>query len=191
MDMLIIGSETNLSPPFCRNCTCVGKNCTGCNGCARPKAWVPMTVAQSRAQLSVWAVMKSPLLASADLTDTDPALIEVLANAEVLAVSDDPLGVEARRLGDGGRADRSVGEIYAARMAGGAHAVVMFNRNGAPASMTLELGDIVGDAAAAGTDAWEVRDLWAHTDNGTVSTAGSIAATVGGTDVVMLTLRPR
>ena len=94
-------------------------------------------------------------------------------------------------LGDGGRADRSVGEIYAARMAGGAHAVVMFNRNGAPASMTLELGDIVGDAAAAGTDAWEVRDLWAHTDNGTVSTTGSIAATVGGTDVVMLTLRPR
>jgi hypothetical protein len=87
MDMLIIGTRTNPK--------------------TKTHAWTPMTVAQSRAQLSVWAVMKSPLLASADLTDTDRALLDVLTNAEVLAVSDDPLGLEARRLGDGGRPDRA------------------------------------------------------------------------------------
>ena len=38
MDMLIVGTRTNLEPPFCANCTCSGahdpetgkKICTGC-----------------------------------------------------------------------------------------------------------------------------------------------------------------
>eukprot|EP00937_MAST-01D_sp_MAST-1D-sp2_P004890 g4890.t1 len=201
MDMLIVGTETNLQPPFCPNCTCTGGNCTGCDGCARPMHWTPLTASQSRVQMSLWAALKSPLLASADLTDTAPALVEVLANAEVLAVSDDALGDEARRLGDSaaGRADRSVGEIYAGRMLGGAFAVVMFNRAAAPAGMTLEMADIAAAGASAGAGVgtgagsarqWTVRDLWAHTDNGTVSATGSVSATVGGNDVVMLVLRP-
>ncbi len=88
--------------------------------------WSPLSVSQSRAQLSLWTIMKSPLIESADLTSTAPELIEVLSNTEVLAVSDDPLGKEAIRLGDSGRNDRSVGEIYVGELSGGGHAVVMF-----------------------------------------------------------------
>jgi hypothetical protein len=65
----------------------------------------------------------------------------------------------------------------------------LFNRASAPARMSLEVGDIVGGHTSTSNE-WEVRDLWAHTDNGTVSSTGSIALTVGGDDVVMLTLRP-
>jgi hypothetical protein len=58
-----------------------------------------LTVTQSRSQLSMWTIMKSPLLASADFlavatfeedpeaarpTGTGPELIEVLKNTEVL-----------------------------------------------------------------------------------------------------------
>lgn len=111
MDMLIIGTQTNLAPPFCANCSCHGGGagkppiCTGCDSCARPMHWSPLSVSQSRAQLSLWTIMKSPLMESADLTNTAPELIEVLSNTEVLAVSDDPLGKEAIRLGDSGRRD--------------------------------------------------------------------------------------
>ena len=47
---------------------------------------------------------------------------------EVLAVSDDPLGKEGLRLGDSGRLDKSVGEVYVGPMSDGKFAVVMFNR---------------------------------------------------------------
>ena len=71
-----------------------------------------MTLGQSRAQMSLWAILKSPLLASADLLAVNQSFVDILANQEVLAVSDDPLGKEGLRLGDSGRHDRSVGELY-------------------------------------------------------------------------------
>jgi alpha-galactosidase len=181
MDMLIIGTETNYKPPFCKSMVPPPGG-----GCIKPRRWEEMTLAQSRSQMSLWTILKSPLLISADLTDTDSTFVDVLANTEVLTVNDDPLGNEARRLGDSGYADKSVGEIYVGAIADGAHAVVMFNRNSAPMTMTLELADVTTTASQT----YKVRDLWAHTDNGTVSSTGSVTAVVGGFDVVMITLRP-
>jgi alpha-galactosidase len=100
--------------------------------------WSGMTLGQSRAQLSMWSILKSPLLASADLTAVDQSVIDILANAEVLAVSDDPRGQEGLRLGDSGRQDKSVGEIYVCPMEQGKFAVCMFNRGSRPANMTFE-----------------------------------------------------
>jgi hypothetical protein len=183
MDMLLVGTETNFKPPFCKTMTPPPGG-----GCVKPRHWDTMTLAQSRSQMSLWTIMKSPLLISADLTNTDSTFVDVLANTEVLAVNDDPLGNEARRLGDSGYADKSVGEIYAGTIANGSHAVVMFNRNSMPTSMTLEIADVT--TSAGGCNNYKVRDLWAHTDNGTVSCTGSVTAVVGGFDVVMITLRP-
>lgn len=83
----------------------------------------------------------------------------------------------------------------------------MFNRQGAPCNMTLAVSDCL--SITQGTDSawptgvsdhrgldlgsaasWNVRDLWAHTDNGTVLATGSVDATVPSTDVVMFTLTP-
>ena len=184
-----------------------------------------LTVAQSRAQLSMWALLKSPLLVSADFdevanwpTDLEAPekgsgaeLIAVLKNTEVLAVSDDPLGMEAVRLEDaGGHSSpdvfmvscRDIAGIWVAffqgcqqyrcgqgQMAGGKFAAVLFNRNGA-ANMTLKLSDtkVVNPAAAASH--YRVRDLWSHTENGTVAADGELTAMVGAQDVAMVTLTP-
>jgi alpha-galactosidase len=227
MDMLIIGTTTNTAPPFCANCTCAGHDpetgkpiCTGCDGCARAKHWTELTLPQCRAQMSMWTILKSPLLASADLLAVNQSIIDVLANTEVLAVSDDPLGKEGLRLGDSGRHDKSVGEIYVGPMARGRYAVVMFNRGGNDAAMTFEEADLHslmmmhssggggdsssssssssggggggggggGDGGSAG--GWEVRDLWKHTDNGTLAEGGKITQVIPGGDVVMVTLTP-
>ena len=160
-----------------------------------------LTVAQSRAQLSMWALLKSPLLVSADFDEvakwpSDPEapekgsgaeLIAVLKNAEVLAVSDDPLGMEAVRLEDAG--GHSSPDVFLGQMAGGKFAAVLFNRNGA-ANMTLKLSDTKVVNPAATASQYRVRDLWSHTENGTVAADGELTVMVGAQDVAMVTLTP-
>lgn len=109
-------------------------------------------------------------------------------------MSDDPLGLEGLRLGDSGRNDKSVGEIYVGPMQGGKFVVCMFTR-GRATNMTFEESDLRSQggpcsgcrAAAAG---WKVRDLWAHSDNGTLAVGGRVEAAVPAADVVMFTLTP-
>lgn len=59
-----------------------------------PHVWVlPLSeTTSSMSQMSMWTILKSPLLASADFTNVSQDLIDVLSNEEVLAISDDPLG---------------------------------------------------------------------------------------------------
>lgn len=147
---------------------------------------------------------------------------------EVLAVSDDPLGKEGLRLGDSGRLDRSVGEVYVGPMSKGKFAVVMFNRGerrfitvlcvdartsllfdyrtvkdevccgtgSSEATMTFEATDLQSllahtqDRSGIANNGWVVRDLWRHTNNGTLGKGGSITQVVPASDVVMFTLTP-
>ena len=64
-------------------------------------------------------------------------LLAVLKNEEVLAVSDDPLGLEAFRLEDIKGTKSSIG-VFVGQMQAGKFAVVMFSRGGGPNKMTLE-----------------------------------------------------
>ena len=217
-DMLIIGTRTNLAPPFCANCTCgPGRDpetgrpiCTGCDGCARPKVWKELNLGQCRAHMSMWTILKSPLLASADLLTVNQSIIDVLTNTEVLAVSDDPLGKEGVRLGDSGRQDKSIGEIYVGPMEHGKFAVVMFNRQSSRpgtsnVSMTFQESDLhslmlsstIAPGASKGNPkanpqgkGWRIRDLWQHTDNGTLPVGGVMTVEVPAADAVMFTLSP-
>ena len=151
-----------------------------------------MSLSQSRAQLSMWAILKSPLLASADLLEANKSVIDILSNTEVLAVSDDPLGREGLRLGDSGRHDKSVGEIYVGPMTHGRFAVCMFNREGGNYTMTFHESDLRALGAPSSTTeaGWRVRDVWAHTDNGTLDTGAALTINVPGQDVVMFILTP-
>ena len=54
--------------------------------------------------------------------------------------------------------------------------------------MALITSDCGHEGGGAGN--YAVRDLWAHTDNGTVAASGSITALVGKEDVVMIVLAP-
>lgn len=199
MDMLLIGSRSALFEYRVNQTTgkVISKG-AGPGGSA-------LTVSQSRAQLSMWAALKSPLLVSADFNEVatwavDPKdpnvgsgaeLIEVLKNEEVLAVSDDLLGMEAVRLEDQ-KGTTSSPDVFVGEMSAGKYVAVMFGRSAG--NMTLALSDlkIVGGSAAASAPpkAYKVRDLWAHSDNGTFAASDSITAAVSAEDVVMLTLTP-
>eukprot|EP00727_Mastigamoeba_balamuthi_P008469 m51a1_g4244 putative alpha galactosidase (516) ;mRNA; r:186781-188844 len=55
-----------------------------------------MTDAEYRAHFSLWALAKAPLVVGCDVGAMSPATLETLTNAEVIAVNQDPLGVQGR-----------------------------------------------------------------------------------------------
>jgi len=61
-----------------------------------------LTPGENRVWFGLWAVMKAPLLLSADLPALPPAIQAVILSPEVIAVNQDALGVQARKLLLGG-----------------------------------------------------------------------------------------
>jgi alpha-galactosidase len=110
-----------------------------------------MSDAEYRTHMSLWSILAAPLLAGNDLRDMSPAIHDILTNSEVIAIAQDPLGKQGTRLSQSG--DQ---EIWMRDLAGGDKAVVLFNRGGDTAKMTLKFAD----AGIRGKP--KVRDLWAH-----------------------------
>ena len=82
-----------------------------------------MTTEEYRAHFSLWAILAAPLIAGNDLRDMKPEIHDILTNKEVIAVNQDPLGSEGRRvLKDGDL------EVWARQMQDGSRAVVLLNR---------------------------------------------------------------
>jgi len=118
-------------------------------------------------------------MAGNDLRNITLEIREILLNKEVIAVDQDPLGTQGRRVRDQGDL-----EVWARKLANDAHAVVLFNRSKSEQTIAVswvELG-LAHDASPA------VRDLWAKKDLGRVT--GRHAARVGSHDVVMLVVKP-
>jgi alpha-galactosidase len=135
-----------------------------------------MTDTEYRAHFSLWAEMAAPLIAGNDLRSMTPATIDILTNAEVIAVDQDPLGVQGRPI-----SASTTLEVWSKKLSGsGAYAVVLLNRTAAAADITVTWSSL-GLTSPSAT----VRDLWAHQDLGSMS--GQYTATaVPSHGVVML-----
>jgi alpha-galactosidase len=137
------------------------------------------TPEEYRTHFSMWSILSSPLIIGSDLTDMDAYTLETLTNAEVIALNQDPLGIQAahvRKVGDA--------EVFAKPLAGGNRAVALLNRG----LMHAEIG--VGWQEDLGVDwsAASVRDLWTHRDLG--SQRGGFATTVGPHEATILRVTP-
>ncbi len=138
-----------------------------------------MTPTEYRSHFSLWAMMAAPLIAGNDIAHMDAETRAILPDREVIAVDQDPLGQQGRRIRDDGDL-----EVWARPLADGSRAVILFNRSAAPASISVawpELGLTTRVKA-------EVRDLWAHKSLGRKT--GSFAATVAPHGVVMVKVTP-
>ncbi|MBB6251765.1 glycoside hydrolase family 27 protein [Nitrospirillum iridis] len=138
-----------------------------------------MTDTEYRSHFSLWALMAAPLIAGNDLTTMSPATKAILTNAEVIAVDQDPLGAQGRRVAKQGDL-----EVWARPLASGDRAVVLLNRGVAPAKITVNWTDLGFPAKVPA----KVRDLWLAKDQGTVK--GAYTAEVASHGVVMVTIRP-
>ncbi|KAG6479720.1 hypothetical protein ZIOFF_063190 [Zingiber officinale] len=57
-----------------------------------------MTYAEYRSHFSIWALMKAPLLVGCDVRNMTAETFEILSNKEVIAVNQDPLGIQGRKI---------------------------------------------------------------------------------------------
>jgi hypothetical protein len=57
-----------------------------------------MTDAEYVAHFSLWAISKAPLLIGCDVTKMSAATLAILTNPEVIAVNQDPLGIQGKKL---------------------------------------------------------------------------------------------
>ncbi|AIF47330.1 glycoside hydrolase family 27 protein [Dyella japonica] len=112
-----------------------------------------MTQDEYTAQFSLWSVLAAPLIAGNDLANMSGPTRSILTNREVIAVDQDELGVQGRRVFKDG--DR---EVWVKPLKGGGRAVVLFNR-GAKASQIAVDWDMLGYPRET---SMQVRDLWQH-----------------------------
>jgi alpha-galactosidase len=117
-----------------------------------------MTATEDRSHFSLWAMLAAPLMAGNDLDRMTPETHDTLTNKEVIAVDQDPLGIEGRRV----RHTSDGQDIWVKPLADQSLAVLLLNRAARDQGMTVkwsELGLAPGQSAT-------VRSLWEHKDLG-------------------------
>ena len=136
-----------------------------------------MTNDEYRTQMSLWCLLAAPLIASNDLTKMTPETLAILTNREVIAVDQDPAGIQGHRVAQEGPL-----EVWMKPLADGSKAVGLFNRGHYSANPVTVYFKDIGLAETAG-----VRDLWAGKDLGTFTK--SFTATVPNHGVVMIKVK--
>jgi alpha-galactosidase len=138
-----------------------------------------MTKEEYRTHFSMWAMWSAPLLAGNDLEHMTADTREILLNKEVIAIDQDTLGLQARRV-------KKVGdlEVWSKQLADGGRAVVLLNRGEKAANASADWTDLGYPSALSAS----VRDLWAKSDVG--KKTGSFAAEVPSHGVVMVRIEP-
>jgi alpha-galactosidase len=138
-----------------------------------------MTTTEYRSHFSLWCILAAPLIAGNDIRSMSPEIAEILTNKEVIAVDQDQLGLQGRRVKREGDL-----EVWAKQMADGSRAVALLNRGAMETKISVSWSDIgYSDYLPA-----SVRDLWARKDLG--KNTGSFSATVASHGVVMVRIKP-
>ena len=117
-------------------------------------------------------------IAEDDLSKMDADTLRILTSQDVIAVDQDPLGKQGRRALKEGDL-----EVWVRPLAGGEHAVVLFNRGNAPAEMKVGWDQL---NLPSGLKA-HVKDL---DRKGLEAGAGSYGGTVASHGVIMLRITP-
>jgi alpha-galactosidase len=139
-----------------------------------------MTVEEYRAHFSLWAILAAPLIAGNDLRNMAPDIKEILTNKEVIAVDQDVLGKQGRRIKRSGNMD-----IWMKELSGGRRAVAFLNRGEAVLNMTVTWAEL----GLSSKQSLAVRHLWQHKDLGTYK--GQFATSVPVHSVVMIVVKAK
>src|SRR6266702_3683276 len=116
-----------------------------------------MTDTEYRSHFSLWSILAAPLIAGNDLRNMRPEIHDILTNKEVIAVNQDPMGRQGRRV----RKDGDL-EVWAKQMQDGSRSVVLLNRDTSQREIAVSWEEI-GYPSHLGAG---VRDLWRGKDLG-------------------------
>ncbi len=146
-----------------------------------------MSASEDRAHFSMWAMLAAPLIAGNDLRTMSESTRAILINDEVIAVDQDPLGIQGFKY----RSDGDL-EIWFKPLAGEDWAMCVLNRGEAPRQVVLDwqaelvADDLADREALFKARLYRVRDLWTGEILGT--TRRKLSAEVPGHNVLMVRL---
>jgi alpha-galactosidase len=126
--------------------------------------------------ITLWTLQAAPLLIGADMAQFDAFTTALIANHEVLEVSQDVLGKGAVRV-----SQRERLEVWARPLADGTTAVGFFNRGLQAAPVGVTWGELGLRGPQRVRDLWLQRDLGAHPDGfrATVPAHGALLVKIG------------
>lgn len=138
-----------------------------------------LTATENRAHMSLWAISGSPLIVGADLTKLENATKAILTNPEVIAIDQDPLGVQSIKVDE----PRLGIQVWTKPMAAvGEHAVLLLNRTAVPSKIDVKWSEIGLNPSSTAT----VRDVWDDKELGAY--LPGYAATVSAGDAALLVI---
>ncbi|MEH0637357.1 ricin-type beta-trefoil lectin domain protein [Streptomyces bottropensis] len=137
-----------------------------------------MTAQRNRLHMSLWSISGAPLLAGNNVATMSTETRDILTNPEVLAIDQDPRGLQGVKVAE----DTRGLQVYDKVLSGtGKRAVMLFNRTGSAANITVRWADL-GLTTASAT----VRNAWTRTDAGSFATG--YTTSVPANDAVLLTV---
>ena len=125
-----------------------------------------MTDTEYRTHFAMWSVMAAPLLIGTDLRKASPETLKILTNRELIAVDQDPLGVQGQVIARSGDTT-----VLSKPLANGDRAVALYNAGDSAATISTT----TAQAGLPKSAAYRTKDLW----SGKVTeTAGQLTAVV-------------
>lgn len=109
-----------------------------------------LTSVQEQTQFTLWAIMASPLLISANLDKLPAHSLAILRNRDIIAVNQDTAGLQGRRVQSADGLD-----VIVKPLANGDRAVVLFNKNDAERMVATDLRTV----GFAGPGSYRLVDL--------------------------------
>lgn len=129
--------------------------------------------------ITLWSILAAPLLIGCDLKDVDAFTLRLLTNSEVIAVDQDPAGIQGKRI----TTDRNrKTEIWAKPLHDGSMAVGLFNLSDNKQPITI----LWDQLAIKGPQ--KLRDLWKQQDEGMHN--NSFSSQVPSHGVLFLKIKP-
>jgi len=137
-----------------------------------------MSPTEYRTHMSMWAMMAAPLIIGTDLREASADTLAILGNRDVIAIDQDPLGVQAAVV-----SDRDGLMVLDKPLAGGERAIALYNSTDVPAVVDVA----AADTGLRGAPAYRLRDVW----TGKVTQArATISASVPAHGAVVYRVRP-
>jgi alpha-galactosidase len=137
-----------------------------------------LSPAESRAHFSLWCILAAPLMAGNDVRKMPGEIRAILANKEVIAIDQDPLGKEGYQF-----MDHPGKQIWVKELSKGQWAVCFFNDSDEKVRIRVHwpnLSFLQGDH--------EIRDVWQAKNLGT--TAKDFDGDIPAHDVILFKLSP-
>jgi len=119
-----------------------------------------LTPDEQYTHISLWSLLSAPLLIGCDLSQSDDFTLSLLSNDEVLAIDQDALGKQARKM-----LEKDSWQVWVKELDDGTKAIGIFNLGDKALKETFHFSDIQLPAHLKFRDVWRQQDLGVFTNS--------------------------